>query len=202
MKAHPRFSEFFRNLDPAAHPALFSSWRGKVVRSALPRWMSTPYRMTGVGAVLAGGRWSVRHLIPAVHASTDPLTLADEQHYKAARYGWSAASFHPRLTVGMRWELQAVVDLTAAPVLAALGVSTDDLIHCDWEAEQAAGREALTQAVGRAAFERMAEGLIVPSARRVGGVNLVFFPGHRRDGTVLEVLDPAALPADMPGLDP
>lgn len=202
MTSHPRFSDFFRILDPQVNPGLYSNWSGDVVRGAPPRWMSTPYRMTGVGAVLAGARSSVRHLMPAVYASTDPLTLAAELHYKAAKYGWTAASFHPRLTVGMHWELQAVVDLTAGAVLGALGTSNTDLTNCDWETEQTAGREALTQAIGRAAFERLAEGLMLPSARRHGGVNVVFFPGHRRDGTRLRVLDARALPPDMPGLDP
>lgn len=202
MTAHPRFSDFFRILDPRVNPGLYSNWSGDIVRGTPPRWASTPYRLTGVGAVLVGARWSVRSLMPAVYASTDPMTLNAELHYKGAKYGWSAASFHPQLTLGMRWELQAVVDLTSAAVVGALGLSNADLTGCDWETEQRADREALTQAIGRAAFERLAEGLIVPSARRPGGINVVFFPGHRRDGTTLRVLGAQALPPDMHGLDP
>lgn len=202
MTAHPRFSELFRILDPQANPGLFTHWSGNVVRGAPPRWMSTPYRFTGVGAVLAGARWSVRSLMPAVYASTDPLTLAAELHHKAAKYGLTASDFHSRMTVGMHWEFQAVVDLTAGAVLAALDASISELTNCNWETEQAEGREALTQAIGRAAFERLAEGLVLPSARRSGGINVVFFPGHRRDGTRLRVLDPQTLPPDMPGLEP
>ena len=33
-------------------------------------------------------------------------------------------------------------------------------------------REALTQAIARAAFEHLAEGLVMPSARLKGGVNI------------------------------
>lgn len=62
-------------------------------------------------------------------------------------------------------------------------------------------REALTPAIARAAFEHLAEGLAVPSARRKGGVNIIYYPSHRRDGTVIQTLNPAALPPDMHGLD-
>src|SRR5256885_1874032 len=50
------------------------------------------------------------------------------------------------------------------------------------------------KAIARAAFEQLAEGLIVPSARLKGGVNIVFFPSHRRDGTLIQTLDEANVP--------
>ena len=60
--------------------------------------------------------------------------------------------------------------------------------------QQMAGTEPITQAIGRAAFEHLAEGLVVPSAQRAGGVNIVFFPSHRRDGSVIQALDEAGTP--------
>ena len=200
--AHKDFPHFFATLDPSAHPGLFTSWKGDVVRQALPRWLSTPFRLTGLGSVLKGGRWSVRGLMPPVYASTDPATLADEANYKGLKYGWTPADFLTQLRIGMHWELQRVVDLTLPATLAALKVCTADLMTCDWEAEQIADREALTQAIARAAFERLAEGLVVPSARHPGGVNIAYFPSHRLNGTLLELLNPDALPPDMHGLDP
>jgi RES domain-containing protein len=118
------------------------------------------------------------------------------------RYGWTPADFHARLTVGMHWQLQAVVDLTVAATLKALKVTTREIVSVDWDAEQTAGDEPVTQAIARAAFEHLAEGLIVPSARRQGGVNIVYYPSHRRDGTLIQTLNAAALPPDMHGLDP
>jgi RES domain-containing protein len=94
----------------------------------------------------------------------------------------------------MRWELQAVMDLTTPSVRNALGIRKTDLTACEWEAEQLRGREPLTQAIARAAFERMAEGLVVPSARDPNGVNVVYFPSHRRENTVLRALDEASIP--------
>jgi RES domain-containing protein len=120
--------------------------------------------------------------------------LGAEAHYKWSRYGWTSAHFNAQLIVGMRWELQAVVDLTSPDTLKALKVTASEIVRVDWEAEQAAGREAVTQAIGRAAFEHLAEGLIVPSARLEGGVNIVYYPSHTRGGTLIHTLDEANIP--------
>jgi RES domain-containing protein len=191
MTAHPAFLRFYQSL---ANRSLFTPWRGNVVRQALPRYMSRPYRLTGLGPVRAGGRYTVPSLMPTVYASTDAMTLAAELSYKAPRYGLTPGQLRAQLMVGMRWEIQEVVDLTMAATLGLLGVSKAELVSCDWLAEQNAGREALTQAIARAAFERQAEGLVVPSARRPGGVNIVYFPSHRRDGSVIETPDEANIP--------
>ncbi|HXR07028.1 MAG TPA: RES family NAD+ phosphorylase, partial [Candidatus Acidoferrum sp.] len=137
---------------------------------------------------------SVRWLMPAVYASTDPDTLTAEAYNKARRYGWSAADFKAQSAIAMHWQLQAVVNLTTSTALKALGVKKSDILTCDWDAEQRAGKEPVTQAIARAAFENFAEGLVVPSARHTGGVNIVYFPTHRRDGTVLQTLDEANIP--------
>jgi RES domain-containing protein len=152
------------------------------------------YRFTGVGSILAGARWSVQRLMPAVYASTDLATLTAEAYYKSRRYGWTPAQFQPQLMVNMRWEVQAVVDLTSAATLKALRVTRKQIVSCDWDGEQTAGGEPVTQAIARAAFENLAEGLVVHSARRAGGVNIVYYPTHRRDGTVIQSLNEAAIP--------
>lgn len=136
----------------------------------------------------------MRGLIPAVYASTDLATLSAEAYFKARRYGWTVAQFQPQLVVSMRWELQAVVDLTSPATLKAFQIAKKEILDCDWCAEQTGGREAVTQAIARAAFEHLAEGLVVPSARRLGGVNLVYYPTHRREGTVIRTLNETAIP--------
>ncbi len=192
MTPHKYFPHFFSVLEN--NPALLTPRAEDVFRQGVPRWMSLPYRFTGVGSVLAGARWSVQWLMPAVYASTDLATLSAEAYYKSRRYGWTAAQFQPQLVVNMRWELQAVVDLTSAATLKALGVTRKEIVTCDWDGEQTAGREPVTQAIARAAFENLAEGLVVPSARRAGGVNIVYYPTHRRAGTVIRTLNEAAIP--------
>lgn len=189
--AHKDFPHFFKVL---SDPDRLTMWKGDVVRQSTPRWMSRPYRFTGVGSVFEGARWSVKGLMPTIYASTDPATLNAEAYYKGLRYGWTPAHFNAQLIVGMHWELQAVVDLTSAATLRALKVTRKDILNCDWDAEQKAGREPVTQAIARAAFENLAEGLVVPSARRARGVNIVYYPTHRRDGTVIHTLDEAAIP--------
>jgi RES domain-containing protein len=191
LTAHQSFPDFFRVLSDSKW---FRPWKGDVVRQSDPRWLSKPYRFTGVGSVLAGARWSVKWLMPTVYASTHPDTLHAEAYYKGRRYGWSRVDFKAQLIVGMHWELQAVVDLTSANVLKALGVKRSDILACDWDAEQKAGREAVTQAIARAAFENFAEGLVVPSVRHHGGVNVVYYPPHRRDGSRIQTLDDDNIP--------
>ena len=144
----------------------------------------------------------MKALMPTIYASINPDTLNAEAYHKGRRYGWTPDDFHAQLIIGMRWEFQRALDLTVPATLRALRVNKTELLHCDWFGAQTAGREALTQAIGRAAFENLAEALIVPSARHRGGVNIVFYPSHRLDGTIIETLNPGALPPDMEGLDP
>lgn len=183
LTAHRKFPRFYHALNA---PTWFCAWQGEAFRQALPKWVSLPYRFTGAGSVLAGGRWSVRRLMPAVYASLSPDTLHAEAFYQARHYGWTLADFKPQTMIGLRCEFHRIVDLTSRETLKVLGVKTKELVDCNWRAEQAADLEPLTQAIARAAFENLAEGLLVPSARHADGINLVYFPSHRRDGTRLE----------------
>jgi RES domain-containing protein len=192
LMPHGNFAHFYGVL--SIIPGLFTPWKGDVLRQAPPRWLSRPYRFTGAGSVLVGGRWSVKNLTPTIYSSTDPDTLNAEVYYKGRRYGWTQADFKAQLKIGMHWELQAVVDLTDAGTLRLLKVKKSDLLGCDWVGEQGAGREALTQALARAAFENLAEGLVVPSARHSGGINVVYYPSHKRDGTMIQTLDESSIP--------
>jgi RES domain-containing protein len=144
----------------------------------------------------------VKGLIPTIYASLDPDTLNAEAYHKGRRYGWTQSDFLAQLRIGMHWQLQLTLNLTEPVVRRALNVRTAEILNCDWPTEQNAGREALTQAIARAAFENLAEGLVVPSARHQGGVNVVYYPSNRRAGTVIDVLDPGNLPPDMHGLAP
>lgn len=193
MTPHPDFPFFFDVFKST--PALFGSYNANVFRQSQPRWMSLPYRFTGIGSVMTGARWSVKGLMPTLYASLDPHTLSDEAYHKARRYGWNPDEFPgPQLVVRMRWNLQRVVDLTLAATRKALAVTKRDLIECDWPTEQSHGREALTQAIGRAAFENLGEGLVVPSARRAGGVNMVYYPAHRQAGSSIGTADETNIP--------
>jgi RES domain-containing protein len=140
--------------------------------------MSRPYRLTGVGSVLAGGRWNVQKLIPALYFSTDAATVTAEADASAVSAGFPSGSIEPQTRIAFALKLQSVIDLTDANLLGNLGLSADQLLTCNWQSEQSNGREALTQAISRAAFEHIVEGLVVPSAQRPGGVNVIVFPAH------------------------
>jgi RES domain-containing protein len=192
-RAHPLFSEWFTLLDNSGGP-LRTAWTGDVFRATEPKWMSRPYRLTGVGAVLAGGRWNVRNLMPAIYFATIAATAAAEADAESIRQGWPASGLRAQTRVPFRLSLQSVVDLTIPATLKRLHVKKSDLTGCDWEADQLAGREALTQAVARAAFENRVEGLVVPSARRRDGANVIVFPTHLQARSSIVAYDEAGIP--------
>jgi RES domain-containing protein len=84
----------------------------------------------------------------------------------------------PRVIVALEVSLRLVLDLTNGAVRRALGVSGDRMLKEPWREEQKKGREAITQAIGRLAFDAEVEGILVPSAAKAGGVNLIVFPGN------------------------
>jgi hypothetical protein len=67
-----------------------------------------------------------------------------------------------------------------------------------WWEREALDEEALTQAVGRIAWQIGLEGLLVPSAAHKGGVGLVFFPENKLAGSRLDIVNPKELPDKVP----
>jgi hypothetical protein len=69
----------------------------------------------------------------------------------------------------------------------------------DWQESQERGQESLSQAIGRLAWERRLDGLLVPSAAdRPRGVNLVAYPDHASAGWA-EIYNVEELPPDETG---
>jgi hypothetical protein len=64
-----------------------------------------------------------------------------------------------------------------------------------WWPAQEAGKEALTQAVGHAAYVAGFEAVMLLSVREKGGVNLNVFPEKLRAGSVVRVLAETELQA-------
>lgn len=64
----------------------------------------------------------------------------------------------------------------------------DELLAEDWRKVNDAGYESQTQAFGRAAHDVRAEGLLAPSARVRGAVNLVYFPESVLGSGKVEIL--------------
>ena len=69
------------------------------------------------------------------------------------------------------------------------------MLEADWRSEMAAGREPITQRLGRAGHAAGLEGLLVRSAADRRGMNLLIFPGNIRVSSRVEMLDAGKPPS-------
>ncbi len=131
--------------------------------------------MTGAGARAAGGRWNPRAGFNAVYASLEVETAAAEaiEHFRC--YGFPISKAMPRVLVALDAKIERALDLRDGGTRRVLGVSERRMLEEPWREEQKMGREALTQAIGRLAFETRIQGVLVPSAGREGGANRIIF---------------------------
>jgi hypothetical protein len=90
-------------------------------------------------------------------------------------------------------QVSRVLDLSDAAVRRLLSVKAQQLKTEPWRAEQHAGREALTQAIGRVAREAYFQGLLTMSARRQLGRNLTLFR-ERVTHAEVQVIHPESFP--------
>jgi len=162
-------------------------------RFAGTRYANEADLLSGQGAAGYGGRWNPRGLI-AIYASLDPLTAVMESDQNFLDSGFSAPTLRPRVLAGLTIRLQSVLKVTDRRVRRFLGFTVKDLIMEDWPAIQQAGQEAWTQAIGRGAALAGFEGILVPSARRRYGKNVVVFPTNLGGGSKVEAIGKEDLP--------
>lgn len=196
MTPHPEYDRLARAVRrclPLAGP-----WSGDVFRFAAPRWSTAAQLLTGEGAYRHGGRWCPIGVLRVVDASLDPETALAEVLAQYRRFGWAVRDAMPKLSNAVAIRLHRVLDLTAGPVRRRLVLSWDRIVAERWWERQANQEEALTQALGRAAWEAKLEGLLAPSAARRGGVNLVYFPERRLARSSLTIIHPEELPDQVP----
>lgn len=164
-------------------------WSGVVYRSASPRYANSNDLLAGIGSMRTGARWNPPKSFLTVYTSLDAHTALDEVFAHYRHYGIPIETAMPRVTVAVRVENNDVLDLTDAAIRSVLRVSKRRMLSEPWRTEQAAGREALTQALGRLAHELGLEALIVPSPARKGGVNLIMFPDNLVHGSRIEIVN-------------
>lgn len=99
----------------------------------------------------------------------------------------------PRTFVAVETRLKAVIDLRSGSVRRRLQFSLARTLDVDWRKEVRAGREPITQSIGRAAAEVGVEAMIVPSAADPKGRNLLVFPENLEPGSTIRVLNPDRL---------
>lgn len=169
-------------------------WSGVVYRWASPRYANQDDLLTGVGSKTAGGRWNPPRSFPTVYSSLDPHTALDEVLAHFRYYGFPIECAMPRVSVSVRARLVRVLDLIDGKTRSALRISERRMLDEPWRDEQKAGREALTQALGRVGHELGWEAFLVPSAARSGGVNLIIFPANLARRSSLDIINVGELP--------
>jgi RES domain-containing protein len=149
---------------------------GVVYRCTEPAYATEADLLTGAGSRRHGARWNAPSSFATAYASFSDLTALAESKANHVYYGLDPADVLPRTLVAVDIRLGKVLDLTDGKVRKALGISSERMRMDDWRSFNRKGMEALTQAIGRAAYEVGLEGLVVPACD--GGKNLVMFPGN------------------------
>lgn len=173
MTPHPEFDRLSAAV--ARCIPLVRGWAGDVFRFTVPRWGTVDHLLTGEGALHAGGRWHPVGVFRAVYASLDPETALAESLAPYRRFGVAVRDAMPRTLNAVVVALQRVLDLSDGDVRRHLAFSQARMLSEEWWARQAQDEEAITQALGRAAWPAGLEGLVVPSAAHAGGRGLVYF---------------------------
>src|SRR5437588_3632057 len=131
------------------HP--WKPWSGVVFRS-VPLEFANPERiLDGLGAMKSGGRWNPPGSMRALYCSSNPGTAAEESMRLFEAAGLKRATVKPRLIVGIRYRLTAVVDLPDL-VNTIHGADLAALMAEEWQKINARGKETPGQALGRALF--------------------------------------------------
>ncbi|MBD5778783.1 RES family NAD+ phosphorylase [Pelagicoccus sp. NFK12] len=147
---------------------------------------------SGMGALKVSGRWHPQGRFPCLYTSTTPETALQEM-LAANRY--NRLQDHrslPSTLVDIRAELFHLLDLTNGKLRQRLRLSNIAIQNCDWRNTNRFDRaEAITQALGRAAFDLGYEGIIAPSTTsNPNGRNVVIFPGKLLRSESIKLLTP------------
>ena len=153
-------------------------WKGTLFRSASPKYANKDDVITGAGSKAVGARWNPPGGFRTVYASLEVETAVAEalQHFRY--YGFPVSKAMPRVIVALEAKLERVLDLRDGDVRRALVVSEKRMLTEPWREEQKKGREALTRAIGRIAYDLDVQALLAPSAARKDGTNLIVFPAN------------------------
>ena len=171
------------------------TWTGNAYRSTSPKYASRDDFSTGAGAKASGGRWNPPGSFHTVYASFDLETALAEALAHFRRFKIPLTSAMPRVFAALKAKLNRVLDLRVGAIRNTLRVSKARLFAEEWWKKQRLGKEALTQAIGRLAWEARLHGMLVPSAARSGGTNLIVFPANLDPpASWLKVMNPTDLP--------
>ena len=193
LRPHPQYAKVAAVISAAAARA--TPLRGTYFRFMTPKFAKTADAVSGAGGFHASGRWNPARCFNLLNASEMGEVALAEVLSTASYYGLPIKDSFPKVVTTLDVDLQFSLDLTDRALLRALGTASAALTGCDFRRENASGAEAITQAIGRAAFAAGLEALLVPSAQATGARNLVVFPQNLQQGSAftpqgLDVFDP------------
>jgi RES domain-containing protein len=187
VTAHPEFDKWRHRIK--VQPQLFRSWTGAVYRVTTLNYPDPKSILLGQGSYLYGGRWNAIGSFRAVYGSTEDTVAVAESRANAEYAGMPYPFRTPRLLVTIELSLRRVLDLSSEEIREYLGTRSEALSQEDWRNIQEQDRESFTQTLGRAVFENGGEGVLAPSARVPGGVNVVYFPENKQVASVAQVYE-------------
>lgn len=171
IKPNPAYEVFCQHLTNAK----WSKWGGVAFRAAPLQYGRLTRLLDGRGALKFGGRWSAPGSFRAVNLSTTQEAAVAESNGNFAHYNLQC-DIRPKVVVGVQLSLRKVLDLVSPKgIVSENWVRIGALLSEDWREANDFGCEAITQALGRAAHDCGADGLLTPSARISGATNIVFF---------------------------
>jgi RES domain-containing protein len=177
---HPDGARLAAALDPLVDVGALLPLAAIIYRFCLQRYAHPDTLVSGAGALKAGGRWNAPGAFRAVYCASSLELGLREYTASAVSAGTDITRLLPLAAFAVRVDLARLLDLTSPDVLAALGVTADQLVADPWSAANREGRESLCQAIGRAAFMAGVEALRTPSrhASTPGDCNIVLLPGN------------------------
>jgi RES domain-containing protein len=174
MFAHPEYQRILQRIYGCSH--LGKPWHGTFYRSPRLRYTNRADILSGKGSLISGGRWNACGAFSAVYGALSSETALKESLEQAHYFGLEGHTVFPRGLVAMKADLTNVLDLTSGIMRKHLLISKKRIVETDWRKEQDKGREALTQAIGRAAHKTGFDGILAPSKADPAGIILVLFP--------------------------
>jgi len=168
-------------------------WDGVIIRNVATKYATRNNFYSGAGAAKTGGRWN-RKGLEAIYTSLDVETATLEAYQDFIYRGFLLTAITPRVTAGAKVKLSKILDLTDPKILKKIGFTKKELIEEEWRAIQKAGVESWTQAIGQGSYLAGFEGLIVPSARKKDGKNIVIFPKRLAKTSKIDILGVDQLP--------
>lgn len=183
VKPHPQFEQIKAAIGGLVKAG--TAWAGVCYRCTEPRFVDQI--ISGKGSQLHGGRWNSKGSFPAVYLCDTVEAALREYLARGRRLRLPDHSFLPLVMAGVKVKVGNLLDVTD-PMIATVIDPFLALEKTHWRSIQDR-REAISQAIGRAASDRGYPGLIAPSQALAGGKNIVIFPRNLKTRESLTALN-------------